>query len=194
MSKRRKARANRGPMDEDEPHFITVEAKLWYDKMATNDFVVEQRVPTSIDEEYHITAAFAHFGWAPILNLPDNYCPRLVDFLDEHLEPVPTTSDDNMLEAFGFINRNGTWENDHRAEYQSTPLVQIPAPPRRAKKKSAASSSTHDDPELTACLDAIEGSQTQLLAGQTELLAGQAELRGYFLHITQHLGLQPPPP
>ncbi|OMP06694.1 hypothetical protein COLO4_07967 [Corchorus olitorius] len=34
MSKRRKARANRGPMDEDEPRFITAEAKLWYDKMA----------------------------------------------------------------------------------------------------------------------------------------------------------------
>ncbi|OMO63770.1 hypothetical protein COLO4_32220 [Corchorus olitorius] len=78
MSKRRKARANRGPIDEDEPRFLTEEAKLWYDKMAANDFVVEQRVPTSIDEEYHITAAFAHFGWAQILNLLDNYYPRLV--------------------------------------------------------------------------------------------------------------------
>ncbi|OMP07577.1 hypothetical protein COLO4_07217 [Corchorus olitorius] len=182
--------------------------------MAANDFVVEQRVPTSIDEEYHITAAFAHFGWAPILNLPYNYCSRLVrEFyanmkersivdcfdLSSRVKGVEIEINSaNLHQCFGVKRtgpRNGTWVNDHRAAYQSTPLVQIPAPPRRAaKKKSAASSSTHDDPNLTARLTAIEGSQTQLLAGQTELLAGQAELRGYFLHIMQHLGLQPPPP
>ncbi|OMP07851.1 hypothetical protein COLO4_07000 [Corchorus olitorius] len=266
----RKARANRGPMDDDDRRFIMEEAKVWYDEMAANDFVVEQSVPTSIDEEYQITAAFEHFGWAPILSLPNNYCPRLVrefyanmkqrsiidcfslssrvkgeyveittenlhqwfglkrtaiineeihlvarfskpfvfpclitevlrqsdvDLTGERLVTVTTTIDDAKMGEFGFIKRNGTWENDHRELYQPTPLVQVPAPPKRAaKKRSAASSSTYDDPDLTARLDTIEDTQTQLLAGQTELLAGQAKLRGYFLHIMQHLGLQPPPP
>ncbi|OMP09888.1 hypothetical protein COLO4_05039 [Corchorus olitorius] len=148
----------------------------------------------TIIEEIHLAARFSKPFVFPCL-ITEVLHQSDVDLLDERLEPMPTTSGDDMMGEFGFIKGNGNWENDHRAVYQSTPLVQVPAPPRRAaKKRSAASSSTQDDPDLTAHLDSIEGTQTQLLAGQTELLAGQAELRGYFLHIMQHIGLQPPPP
>ncbi|OMO93852.1 reverse transcriptase [Corchorus capsularis] len=296
MSTRKKTRAKKGPINDREEvtrRFISKDAKEWYDKMAANAYVVEQSVAPSIYEEYQITAAFEHFGWAPVLNLPTYYYPRLVrefyanmkertildcfeltstvqgidikitpeylhqckfidlrlidifllhmlrldpcphpdinlaeiiieeihlvgrfnkpfvfpclitevlrkfgvDLTDELLVLVNTTFDDDTMKAFGFIEKNGIWENDHRQFYSPNPVVQVSERPKRAaKKRSAASSPAHEESDFTARLDTIEATQNQLLAGQAELLAGQAELRSYFLHILQHFDLQPPPP
>ena len=62
----------------DNARFHNHRNQEWHEEHVNLEFLLEMHVSPPVEMMYNISVAFAQFGWASILTLPDHYCPDLV--------------------------------------------------------------------------------------------------------------------
>ncbi|OMO69043.1 hypothetical protein COLO4_29305 [Corchorus olitorius] len=202
---REKAAAPTEPIRSPDPRFTSNDNYKWYKDQLGKKFIEETHVPEELDNLYGVTASFDVLGWTPILGLPKDYFPDLVREFYANLEErekdicvslhstvagVAIEITERKLNTWFGLNlyllRILTMSPQFRALFSESPKVKASASTRLPPSDEAGPSSSAPLPsDLASRLDNIEATQTDF---------GQAKMRGYFLQILQHLGLQPPPP